>query len=1089
MLKIHLYMNGDYSRDSASLTAVLSALLLTLFAARGSMTAAEDAGALADSRRTVAIIEWQSEQEVAPRVLAELQSVLLECGSVALVEREDIDRVLREREYVVSGIAARNMCSELANIVPADTYLFVHSIPGMDFPATRLDLTESRTGVLLGSWLRSNEALATDPKRLLSQVQDALARQSLPMDQRHIVSVLGFRNETIDTGLDGIASAMEELLTDDLARQPSVLLLDRHHLYQLAEEEAVSGIETELRSAVVMLSGGVRPAPDSERLEVSLVVTSVNGSINRTETLNIPGSDPLASRPEVAAAALDLLDFPGTVKQSGASSCSQEAALYAKQAFLWQRWGDSDRARQPAETAYALDPTESNRLALARMLAAGSSPAIRHSLRANRLILQYCGNRASAPVAKTNRRQDLILPTLGYSPQLLDEELRREEPKMAEQLVREENRVFRALLKHYSSIYPTVGKAYWNTWSARLSSIATYAPDDRVGQQELLYEALDAFFSPPSSPHWFPVERLRMLNSIRHFFDKDDDLSQALLEELVSHNDPFVRYVGLSIRMHLLGFERRAEHPTFCPGEADSRRALFRILTEELTPAHPYRSEKQERSTPPHVSDFFLYGLLPYDGGSHIVPRDVVEADVLDGARLIESVLEYGDPLRLGALEAARKFDCLAALERNGHKAEAIRLTRRILEASQGHQERYLWRYRDKLALLARLEGRDIDDVAGSLCSDGAPPLPVNDTAWKQYDILPLRLVPHPLGGREHDPLGSSVACVEENRLYCVHALSSGRSSTETAFRLDVFEIPSGRHLRRTEYFPAVKWPQGAYWQPQHVFSVAAHMDHVYIGTSSGLLVVALASNTWMSLTHADGLPGRVVRSLTWYGDRLYMGLGRHPYDREDRLPAAFAAYEPQSAAFTVLASEKSVIPGSPLDGSPFALRRIVADPANDCLWLDDERSGIYRYDPISQKIEEVVSGADNLELSICGPGAWPTLWRPKDRTAVKVPRIVSGRYVRPHAVAWDGESAIISATSWFSPQEKARVVDPQDRRQVLLLLQEEKAAGLWRLPDGSPLPPIQHLLRTDAGVLLLCNDGRAFLLRRHVGRAKAVTP
>ncbi len=552
---------------------------------------------------TLALIEGQAARRPAPAVSATLQAAWFRQAGVTLVERDAVQKIVQEHQLAAANLTAIDSRLQLGRIIPADVLLFVQCVQGMPTPATRIDLTESRTGITLGSWIRDDADIQSHTAAVMEELGEALQKRQVPPGQRHLVGLLEFRGEESGLGLENQAVALGELAMPAISRIPNVIVLDREHLDHLRTEKELTALDQELRASLSLLEGGVRRTPDRKGLAVTVVLRPVAGGAPQNRMFDVLTNDIVGARTRVAAAVAEMLKTgpPKAVELDRA----KEAALFGEQARCWDKWGDHARAVRAADAGFALDDSQTCRFLLIQTLVSGSEPSLSASVRANQLLLDYYARQREkiASGGTTN----LVLPEIGYSPALGNPEIRTRDPDAAQQLVRLENEAFRTRLEHYTRYHPQTDDAYWNTWHARLASLGTAAPGDLPRQGQLFWEGVQTVLKAPHNEDPLCASRLQVLFALHEIIRGCPHVWQGsnyvvvegafyheIIEKMIAHKDPYVRLVGHHARLIALGWQDTPR--TVSREEIESRRALFDTIINEIPPDHRYRESRSNQS-------------------------------------------------------------------------------------------------------------------------------------------------------------------------------------------------------------------------------------------------------------------------------------------------------------------------------------------------------------------------------------------------------------------------------------------------------------------------------------------------------------
>ncbi|NQU09878.1 hypothetical protein HQ590_03740, partial [bacterium] len=1025
------------------------ALVLALWAG-----AAFAAPAPGPATATLALVPAAGARAPAAAVLDRLEAAWLGQPGVALVERQQLERILAEHQLTGATMVDPAQRVRLGQLVPADLLVFLDSIPKLPQPATRVQVTESKTGIVLGSGIIENETLLRDQQPALDLVRTAMAKQAVPAADRHLLGYLEFRSEESGPMLDGIAAALGTLVITDLARAPHIIVLEREHLQHLQTERELTKIEQDLRTSVRLLEGGIRRGANTNQLVVTLFLRSLTGAAPLEAAVVIPAANLVAAVEMVSVRVAGLLQVKRA--ETTAPDRATEATWYAAQAGWWTVWEDKTRALQAAETAFALDPSQTNRLLLSRTLVLEPAEkgtmrsclprrhqqtTVEQAIRSTELLLDYYRLHAAAFAAGPT--DDIDLPFPGYiaAAEFVDSATATDAAGDLRQL---EERLFRFRLDFYRTHYDQAAAHYWRVWAERMDWLPYLYPREPGRRLALVREAAEVFATMPDLPGRYPTERVSMLLSaarassggrvfstgmacidLRALFGDaaEKELWRALWQELTRHPDPFLRFAGHEGLAILLG-PIKAREPVSAEYLA-AKRAMRKILIEEIPCRHRARREPsgshQFRAYQGYGVDRALFehlGAVPRGWDEWPAPARQETLD--DLARLLRDLIQSGPPRRFAELQRAHPV-WLGRFADNGRTEEALRLSEELLAVLRP----YIYPHMVQVGDVAALRDRFRNQLQGTPIPKPAP-LETNGPGWENYEIRRLAFrLPVAEGGKfKRSTLFLMSA---GNRLYALRPVQPDPNRPDQAdLELTTHWLPHGGIIGRTSVPAGLTVPDRYQRNPDRwvasVYAATLGGDTVYVGTCAGLLRIPLGADRWKLITAQDGLPGTTVRALGWLAGKLYLGIGCEPYAGEGDDQAVFASYDPATERFQIIASEKGVDRDNPWNGHKFFLDDIAPDPDAGCLWLKSRGQGIWRFTPSTGKLDEVLGTNKWLMLpgsryigqfandpTIEHAGITVILFRPRDQALINLPQLVRGWLtVQPsYAVVGDGDTVI----------------------------------------------------------------------------------
>jgi len=1047
-----------------------------------------------NTKPILALIPAAGDRQPAPAVMNQLEAAWLQQPNVALVERRELERILTEHQVTAAALVDPKTRAQLGQFVPADVLVFVDGVPNLPKPATRVQVTETKSGIILTSQVVDNEALLRDSQMAVDLARAALAKRAVPTDKRHLLGYLDFRSEESGPMLDGLAGALGTLVISDLARAPHIVVLEREFLQHLQTERDLTRLEQDLRASVRLLVGGIHRAVDTNLLTVSISLRPLAGGEPLAISFTFPADDIATGRRLATQKISDLLHVK--LPESPQAERTTEARIFTKQVKQWALWGDRARAGRAAEAAVALDPSYSNRLAVARALTLETSSITLwatnlppgEAARPFQLLLDCYRIKRAAIAAGTDTNFFLPSHIIIWDRPIIPQPLRKELQEAQEAMSRE-------LLRHYAEYYQQTGTSYWWAWAERLAMLNFYQPPQ---QGQLIHEAVQAFVQPPGRPEWTPEKRLTMLDAIpfhpwkssRHDHwtplvpnEATERLFQQLLEEFCKHADPYIRFWANRSLEKLGGvsfWEQRSVE------EQENlyrfRAAYLKILVEELGPSHPYRGGPCPTGAAKCWNDSVLYSMAnTYNYGPKPAPS-IVQRELEFNRRLLQSVIGFDNAERVKALAAKGQvyLTWLEYIRWYGDPAEAATLAEQLLKI---HATPELQKLTTDLQRQARQEP-----------TPAPPPTPqpkaevaANGPAWADYDLQEInlgQLAP----STSSESRSSLLLASDGNLLYRLRPFLSDDQVVH--LELTTHWLPAGGLLDRMEIKTGLQRVGEAHWMQWMgaVHGMVYGGDTLYVATREGLLCITPSTKTWKMVTQKDGLPGTIVRALGWYAGKLYVGIGCDPYKCTTHEQAVFAVYDPKLKTFEMLASEKAVGPAESWNGVRAYIDDIVPDPAQRCLWLKDRERGIWKYTPDTRSFECVAPGGKWLMMTgsryLGTHGSSGTAWspdrtvsffRPADRSFRNLPTRLKNKVLdsESYTAAFDGDD-IIAGTR--TQEGKASSEWP---RWLFLVRTNQAPAILQQTPAGQAFPGALLVQETPAGIVAVAGNGDALLIRR----------
>jgi hypothetical protein len=167
-----------------------------------------------------------------------LLTVELSRQSIALLERAEVDRVLREQELSLAGLSSGQMV-QLGALLGADGLVFLKTemVGGKEVLAVRL--VAVHPGVIVGAWQENSPPadLAEWSRATTAVVTALLPKLQVTREAAIPISVVNLRATRARAEAAGIESELTLLLIHRLAHEPALFILERNQMDVLLNEK------------------------------------------------------------------------------------------------------------------------------------------------------------------------------------------------------------------------------------------------------------------------------------------------------------------------------------------------------------------------------------------------------------------------------------------------------------------------------------------------------------------------------------------------------------------------------------------------------------------------------------------------------------------------------------------------------------------------------------------------------------------------------------------------------------------------------------------------------------------------------------
>lgn len=307
------------------------------------------ARALAASR--VALIHATDGDAQAAQIVSLAETLVGQQNGVQLIERQQIERVLREQQISLSGVVDAEHAIKVGRIVSADLLASVETSPGSR--AIGLVVFDAASGVRLSDRTITAADDGETAQAIANGVLQAISKRQ-HSEKVRTICLLSVRNADLPAGMDGFCDALGRLLERNLVRSDGVALLERSRLEQVTRERALS----EQASREQLLASVILVNLDVSRSEHGIVGTALlsdaaGRSLGKVKSIAAP-----EKAAELAAALAESITHQIKLPNAIAPlDTSAEAARFGAEAEFRIAHVDFVRAIAPAEAAHALDPS------------------------------------------------------------------------------------------------------------------------------------------------------------------------------------------------------------------------------------------------------------------------------------------------------------------------------------------------------------------------------------------------------------------------------------------------------------------------------------------------------------------------------------------------------------------------------------------------------------------------------------------------------------------------------------------------------------------------------------------------------------
>jgi hypothetical protein len=305
----------------------------------------------------LAIADLGSYEKVSGSFLDSLLMAFSKHPEIALLERGEIDKLLREQALSLSLSNAE--MAKAGKLLAADAFLLLESSKSDGNPFVRLRLIDTRYGFKL--WDASllfpakSEEYAVESGKIASLTIQKIKKFKAIPSNLTMLGVIGFRSEELSKRWDWLAEPLSTAIEQNLALYPSMILMERTRTGSLVEERTLAaGLPEALRPSAVFVDGAYRMQREKGLDVVSVYIRCrkqdrillekrVEGSVNNLRDL-------------YQTIINEIMASLGKNPDSFSMNASIEAEMAATEAETYLSMKDPERALPLAEAALSLMP-------------------------------------------------------------------------------------------------------------------------------------------------------------------------------------------------------------------------------------------------------------------------------------------------------------------------------------------------------------------------------------------------------------------------------------------------------------------------------------------------------------------------------------------------------------------------------------------------------------------------------------------------------------------------------------------------------------------------------------------------------------
>ena len=855
-----------------------------------------------------------------------------------LLDRAEVDRVLREQKFSLAGMVRAEDAVKAGQLLHVDLFAVLEGALTNEVeasPSLGLVVFDAKSGVRYAdsALLASNTVSAASA--LAAAVRAAVVKSHLTSQDLHTIGLLSVRNADLPRQFDSICDSVGLLLERELTASPGIAVLERRRLEQVNQESgaAPDAEGNRLLSSLRMMQLDI--GRDGEGLRGTLAFVGADGARDNKITASVPTRDPAALAHLLADQTERFLNVPTDKIPVDREA---EAARFHREYLLLLQHRDFLAAVHPLDAAIALAPEQTSWLQEMALLLPNAAIGLVDPGGENwhrPLATEPSAENLSSCLALGQRGADLLLD-------LSREAAAQAKPgePVPEVLKNSNNNPFIMLLEKLgevkeadpdcaAEIAPLEAKG--RTWLMEV--IEPFLAKQSTDQAKFAAysQTVRLWFWPPSSlnqkdavlalSRWIEMShKLNPPDGSGNYSPMSDFLFIShyggnqiaeFLKSLEQDQDPIIRIYAHAGRVLL------TMHPS--GNYSDKTLAAereFRLYAQDfLAHDEAAKSSAVRNQVWDLITKMFLYYILNHPECGN---------ESLEACRF---AFAQGDIQPNLFYRAAEALDRPRNRNLSGELEVVDGALKLIVEKPEAYP-RIKGSYSDRSVVIKDLQQKR-DTLAAELA--GTESKHTFNPSWTKSCLLDLS-----------EPINGCAwlfkPAVQGEQVYAVALAIQEWGSLEDSLQLMRIPMNGGKpvFLGRSKY--SVSYPNG--WDRRYFLrfrssrttnALASSFDYVrasclgagnyFAATGSGIYVFPTNGDPVFHLSTTNGIPSDEVHTLAFLDGKLYIGAGE--FERGGYI----ASYEPATGKVTVLASSRRSEHISPFDDQPpFFTLGLVAD-------------------------------------------------------------------------------------------------------------------------------------------------------------------
>lgn len=307
----------------------------------------------------IAIVDVGTNERIPSSFMSLLEVGLSKYPSMVLLERTEIDKLLKEQALSVF-LSGNPEAVRTGKILAVDAFVMLEIVNFDNVPHIRIRVVDTKTGTKFSDFLFQFHNIPgqyiQQSEKLCSIIAENISQAVIPRGSMVTIAIHDCRSETSIENEEKISAGLIMELENQLSVLPGFIVLERAHLEKLSEERNIASVIMEnLSSATVALYISFRiDKQDNNHISVHLTLKQAEDTVCES---GFEGK--LTNLRDLCKEISQTLSEKLSDKHLKPVSQNQEAAMLINVAQAYCNLENIRRAFSPAEAALALVPDSS----------------------------------------------------------------------------------------------------------------------------------------------------------------------------------------------------------------------------------------------------------------------------------------------------------------------------------------------------------------------------------------------------------------------------------------------------------------------------------------------------------------------------------------------------------------------------------------------------------------------------------------------------------------------------------------------------------------------------------------------------------